>query len=59
MTTTDTHYTITGGVIVAKTDVTSGTYTAADGKAELTISGLNASTYTGDITVEITAVVVA
>ena len=59
VTTTDTHYTITGGVIVGETDVTSGTYTAADGKAELTISGLNASTYTGDITVEITAVVVA
>ena len=59
VTTTDTHYTITGGVIVGETDVTSGTYNAADGKAELTISGLNASTYTGDITVEITAVVVA
>ena len=61
VTVTDTHYSVSvnGVPVIAEADVSSGSYDADDGKAELTISDLNASTYTGDITVTITAVVVA
>ena len=60
VTVTDTHYSVSvnGVPVIAEADVSSGSYDADDGKAELTISDLNASTYTGDITVTITAVVV-